>query len=314
MQSEFSGDTSRFTSWSSSVRRTSSNASNRQPANELLPHMLPVISEGNDQSPARPTPDRQDISTHRLPSRFDEAGTPPRYTVNKDTRHRSKAQAENPTTQQLDNKDVKLLASGIRFKRADPISPGSSSSVSSPSLASSGRGDSPRQGIAPSALCRLRELSLNLQKICKGGDEARESPAKMQASYTLAHHDDPFYDGKKKKDTLFAFQSAPTTPAESSLSNIPNLPPAGKGSKTMSPQYFFRGTSPYRRSLRESMKTFEGATATFRAQSRDRAGGCDGPSGDNIARQTENVQAGGNEDDAPLLRPDGVRQWSRVQA
>lgn len=302
VQSEVSGETSRFTSWSSSVRRASSTASNRQPASEFPPQQLPVISEGNGQP---------EVSTPNASPRLKAPGHPPMRNLSDDPRRLSQAQVPGAAPRKLADRDAALLASGIRLRHAAQLylSSSSSSSSSSPSLASSGRGATPRQAIAPAALRRLQELSLNLQKVCQ--EEGKENAAKVQTNY-----DDPFYDDRdKKRDILFAFQSAPTTPADPSLPDIPNLPPVATGQTSASPQYFFRGKSPFRRALRESMKTFEGETTAFRAQHRGRVdGGCGRPVGANPPEQTYNEQPKEIDDDAPLLQSDGAGQWSRVQA
>ena len=295
LRSEYGGDSSRFTSWSSSTRRTSSNASNRQQAADLRSEHLPVISENAGQPEASIFVSKPGLEAAGRPQSC--ALAPP-----------GKAQTN------LADRDKILLASGIRLQQDRATSPESScessTATSSPSLASSGRGGTPRQAVAPDALRRLQNLTSNLQKACR--------EEKGAIGHYPAHFDeysDPFYDGDRKLDVLYAFQSAPATPFETSPAGLPNLSSTVKSQMTATPQYFFRGKSPFRRALQESIKAFEGETSALRGQRQeDFFIVHDSPNGGIAPEQAEVACPRSSDDDAPLLNPNGARQWSRVQA
>lgn len=292
LRSEYGGESSRFTSWSSSTRRTSSNASNRQQVMGFPSEHLPVISELTGQPEAR-------ISVIKPGSESTESSQPHANLA-------KKAQSN------VADRDRDHLTSGLRLRQRCSTSAHSSqrSTSSSPSLASTGIGDGARQAITPSALRRLQNLTQDLHKACQ-----ENKGVACHDSNRFRECDDPFYDGERSRNVLFAFQSAPATPAEATLPTTQNLPSVVKSQMTATPQYFFRGKSPFRRALQESMKAFEGEASAFRSQRRNEAiGGRGSPAGDLVCGKQGIDHSGSQEDGAPLLRPDGARQWSRVQA
>lgn len=262
-RSEYSADTSRFTSWSSSVRRSSSDTGNH-PSNDLESQHLPVISEGSDH----PTP----RATHQMGDR------------------QARLMSPGIALGQLGNLEKAAKA----FMSTDSLS-----STASPSLASSGHGDTPGQGVAPNILHRLQELSLNLQRACTG-DEAGQAQAPARERGANGAGDDLFY--KDKHNTRFAFPSAATTPVETRPLPEQTSSQTGQEQDPMSPHCFFRGTT-YRQALRESMKSFEEETSACRARQRDRDG--------TLGGQVDGCEV---YDDAPLLHSDGAPQWMRVRA
>ena len=305
LQSETSGNTSRFTSWSDSVRRTSSSSSNQQMTG-FGPRHLPVITESE---PAQPIYAAYNAPTSSYAD----------YPLAQ--QHPIQVYPRTPTLRNTNN----VLAPAISFSKHQNASPrqdgkgmlkpssSPSSSSSSSSLARSGRGESPKACITPSALNRLQELSLRLQEACESSDrargatETRGNTAKMQRD-----EEDPFYDSKQAT-TRFAFLSAPTTPAQSAVAGVLKTHgPAASPHKqdVASPQYFFRGSTPYRRALQNNMRSFQDETAAARGRFRGDAG----------ESQCGNSGAGGQQDhcdddqDLPLLHTDRPRQWSRVQA
>ncbi|EPE02744.1 hypothetical protein F503_08507 [Ophiostoma piceae UAMH 11346] len=306
LPSETSGNTSRFTSWSDSVRRTSSGSSHQQMVPGLGPQHLPVITESEPAQPLyvaynAPTPSNADCSSAQLQPLQAYPRTPTLRNTNSVLAPAISFSKQKNTPPRQYDKEIQESSS------SPPLSSSSSS------LARSGQGESPKACITPSALNRLHELSLRLQQACgssdraRGAVEARGNTAKMQRD-----EEDPFYDSKQATNR-FAFLSAPTTPAQPAVSGVLNtgIPTDSLHKQDVaSPQYFFRGSTPYRRALQNNMRSIQDETAAARGRFR----------GDDGENQSGSGGSGGpqghcdDDQDVPLLHTERPRQWSRVQA
>lgn len=279
--------TSRFTSWSSSVRQTSSSASQNAYPADSGHEQLSAISEGNSQPLPFPTrhQHRLDMASHGLQTATLTYEVNPR---------------DSPILLPVQPQPGLALGTDSQPPIKSTVS-AHSSATSSPSLAGSGRDDTPRQGITPSALWRLQELSLGLQEACLRRDNAEK---KARETGQTGTDNDPFYDGKTE-EVRYAFMTAPTTPDVAAKQNEAQTmtPKTDGGCEPFTPQFLFRGGSPYRRALRQSMKQTESIAAAAWGRSCHDAD-----------EKRQAVSTDEDADDAPLLRPHGVGQWSRVQA
>ncbi|OAA61625.1 hypothetical protein SPI_04484 [Niveomyces insectorum RCEF 264] len=330
-QTESGGNTSRFTSWSNSVRQSSSSTSNHPPMTDADGQQLSTIAEKSNQFPPFLAPGKIGLSATKQPSDSGQAIPTSIYgqntTANLPRRRPTNRYKFHDTTRKRSSATTGSLKPALTInprqsgegQNLDPDSP-CSSSTSSPSLASSGRGATPRQEISPDALRRLQELSINLQNCCRASERFAERALRKKGTKSNASDDDPFYDGKKK-EVLYAFPSVPTTPAkpepEWSKTKQPEPPTISTTDDATPTEFLFRKTDPYRRALRASMQSFEEEAAAFRTRHRDRVViGFDGATGDSDGEANTNDDNGDDDDDddAPLLVPHGDRQWSRVQA